>query len=618
MRRAQRLFLLLAISPLAGVTAQAGPLKRTLIDSFVTSSRVAAAVPVFNRQRIYYVLSPDTLMLYDIASKRFRQIGIGQWGGLNLSRNGDLLVFSRQAEGTKTSFIWTLPVNPVTGLPTGPVRRASMSPGNDPAISADGRWIAFVADSDFRRLTVIPAAGGRERDLLHGSGTLSDITWADNDAQLFFTCYNCTTPKQDDVVQRISASGGAPVTIDDRDVYLEGVSPDGARVLVGESSWPWREPIVLDRNGKGIPTNAIDTAYITHNTLGWLSATQALEWGSYQLSGLMSLGIDGGTPREVIPASVEIGRVSWSSDGTRFAALHSRDRAELLIASGDGANRRIVPLPTGICCASLAWSPDSRSIVVSGWGAGQRGRIVVVDATTGAVHLPPTSGFGLENPRWKSDSKHLLYFSGEMSDSGSVRTIHETSVDGPDRLIRTLPRRFNGNSIFASDTTAIAVSGPATYLYSLTSDRTVSLYQYQGGTPTVSPHGDLIVTWPKQRNAMGGARRTAEVISLTGTHVTTISFPGIVVQDHFTFTPDQRSVIGTGLLVDGKCCVVYQGFLDGTPTKVLTGDYSSARFTGLAISPDGRTLLYPTTGLWVTVLKAVEALNATKTAAPRE
>ena len=590
------LFTTLSLLPLSTAAAQVARLHHEPIDSIKDGCNPNLA-PVFNRNRFYLLICPDTLALYDINSKRMTRLGAGGWAGLVVSHDGSFLAFSRRMDGGKTPYIWTLPLNPASGMPSGPPRRASMSSGNAPAISPDGKSIAFATDSDHTRLTVVPAVGGQERDLYKGPGDVWNVSWARNGATIYFASSN-PAPSGPDEIIRVSASGGTAMRIKGDDVWFNGLSADGNHLLAEETQWPY-DDLVLDTLGHRLTPTLRDTM----GGPGWdgigpdrrLAPDVVLAGNKTTPTILREFNFE--TMRiDAIPlpeVSYAYRDIQWSPDGKRFAAIqHDRGMA-IVIASSNGTREFSTPTDYGWLGARLAWSPDGARLAYLTGLVGQTNHLMVKDIGAGTLKELPVSGMQVWAMRWTADGRRILYASAEPSDSGNGREVGETGIDGRTHVVRRLNDRHLEVSVFASDTTVIATNDSAAFVVSLASGSIRHIYGKRTGMPIVSPRGDLVAMRPLGK---AGTPYQIEILRLDGTPVTTVTFPSTVGnggRDNVVFAPDGKSLIATGRQTGG-CCVVYQGYLDGQPSRKLFDAPSASGPPNLGFSPDGRRLVYST------------------------
>ncbi len=599
---------MLALIPILG-QGQAPAATPRLLGSMVTAGGVFDVAPTPDGRRLYYKLA-DSVFLYDLASRQSTRVTTGSriWR-LVVSRQQDQLAYSREGSTSGESHIWTLPLDPRTGLASGPARRASMSTGDYPAFSPDGKSIAFVAN--LTRLTVIPASGGRERVVAEGTTHPVSLAWSPDGKWLYYR-----NDPGEGYLERIAIAGGTPVRISEVDESRPGLSPDGSMLAFSTSARPWVVD-VTDLSGKRL-------GEITgmSGDRRWSSPTSIVQWTSVQANALRSLSLDGGTIREVLPWTLHVREVAWAPDGRQFAAITEADAgASVVIASSDGSTRRSVALGVGQKARDLSWSPDGRRLVVA---AGDSIRFLIIDVATRSVRSLPTSGL-VDRPHWSADSKRVIYVSGTRRTSGGVRTVRNMTLDGRDVLVREIDRGIDNlqgvtddwswiyaddwSMWFASDTAVIVKRGDSTDVVSLKTGRSIRLLERRSATPSVSPRGDMVVLRP-----LGPRVGRFEFVTAGGRHVSTVETPngrhGPYILRRALLTPGGESIIfSSGVLAEqDRCCQILISRLDGTSERRLVDlsgqDYNQAPY--MALSPDGRTLLFTVGGPYVTTFQAFD------------
>jgi Tol biopolymer transport system component len=122
--------------------------------------------------------------------------------------------------------------------------------------------------------------------------------------------------------------------------------------------------------------------------------------------------------------------VSFSPDGKEFAFVRGfpdEGKSAVIVASSDGSKQRAIATrkrPLQFPLEGIAWSPDGRSIAVTGANASQlRGDIVVVDVATGSERVLPT-------PDWRQVSRVAWLPDG----SGILATAQESAAEASSQV----------------------------------------------------------------------------------------------------------------------------------------------------------------------------------------
>jgi len=573
-------------------------------------------VATLNGRRLYYVDTSPALWLYDVGTQRSTKVATGEVDEPSVSAQGNRIVFKRTGEGTgEDQEIWTIPLDPRSGLATGPARRASTGIGTDPSVSPDGKWIAFASRVGQYHLAIIPAEGGAERVLLNGLQHVAVISWSPDQRWLYFNVAFPGSPER--TVQRIAVAGGKPeVVVRGKGDWWAGLSPNGAVIAPYVRSSRLNASLALmDASGKqqlGQIRNPVPDA--------WLSPTEMLLWEGHRLHPLKSLSLADGKVRQLLPARYDIRTPSWAPDGKSFAVLgwsrlpgtDDGVRARtvtLLIASADGSNLRSIPVSHQHKETQVVWSPDGRWIAMTkAFGIG----IQVVEVATGKVRQLRTAvGSDIYGLRWTADSKHVRYHYAppDPSRPGTNRSIYrKVGLDGSDALVFDIGfMPWGGRHL--SDTTDVFWDSLGTYVLSLPSNRSVKLWPGPGG-PNGSTSGELVAMTPPgwvPGDTAVRTSRTVEVMTSAGQLVASVVFPTrpVIGRSGFlSFTPDGKHLLAWGWNEAMKgCCMLYLAPIDGGPVRTIA-QFDGKGIPAMALSPDGKTLLYSgegttfRTGVW--------------------
>ena len=217
-----------------------------------------------------------------------------------------------------------------------------------PRFSPDGASIAFLRfdGKERRQIRLVPARGGRARQLTHLPGGVIELVWAPNSQAL---------------------------------VLVSDVDPD-------------RVPD--DQDSKAGPrVRVVRRIQYRADTIGWRGDAHRH---------LFTVGVDGGEPRQLTDGDWDDGAPVWSPDGSRVAFISARreDRDlvsfnEVYVVAAGGGEPEL--WSAGLSSvAAVAWSPDSSSLVVVGSddddvGAGWQGRLFVLKPGEAPVRLTDDS-----------------------------------------------------------------------------------------------------------------------------------------------------------------------------------------------------------------------------------
>jgi dipeptidyl aminopeptidase/acylaminoacyl peptidase len=256
-----------------------------------------------------------------------------------------------------------------------------------PAVSPDGRWIAFLSDrgdEDAKtQVWVMPSDGGEADALTKFPGGVSDFDWAPDSARLAVIAHD----------------------------------PERAE---GEEEPKQPEPIVIDRH------------YFKEDAVGWVTDKRQHLY-LFEIAGRKATQLTSGANDEHVPA--------WSPDGTRIAYVtkrgsdpdrHSNWDIYVVEARAGSTERQLTRFPGADNDPSWesrpAWSPDGRKIayVSSGedtWIYYAPWSLAVIDVESGAVTRPAGVETFHTHPQFTPDGSAVLALA-----EGS-RVMHVTRID---------------------------------------------------------------------------------------------------------------------------------------------------------------------------------------------
>ena len=177
---------------------------------------------------------PDSIVAYDLTTKRSTLVAHGWWPELAITRAGDRIAYGHPTEDRKTGHIWTLSINPTTGTAVGPARQVTTGLGHTASFSPDGKFLTFEIHpppSDSSRphsqLAVVPTVGGTERIIGTFPGGIGALGWSD-DGQWVFA-------KAQGTLLRVPVNGGASQVVLSYTGGAPIVSSDGQLLLYNPS-----------------------------------------------------------------------------------------------------------------------------------------------------------------------------------------------------------------------------------------------------------------------------------------------------------------------------------------------------------------------------------------------
>src|ERR1043166_8565179 len=148
------------------------------------------------------------LRRYDRTTKQWASLGKTIMGGqVHWSPNGRFLSYVRKDEKGK-NFVWVVPMDTATGLPSGPERRVSLRHGVGAVWSLDSRQLAFANRASGRfSLVVVPFNGGTERVVTSIEGQGQGPLWSPDGRYLYATMVPTGAVNR---LVRVPIAGGHP------------------------------------------------------------------------------------------------------------------------------------------------------------------------------------------------------------------------------------------------------------------------------------------------------------------------------------------------------------------------------------------------------------------------
>lgn len=186
-----------------------------------------------------------------------------------------------------------------------------------PAISPDGRSLAFVADqTGNRQIWVRLVAGGAPLQITHGTEDHLFPRWSHDAASLFYYVPPASTEAQG-TLWEISALGGAPRPLCSS-VSGADVSHDGKKLAFFRFNQDRVELVVTDRDG----SNSRIVARL-NSEFGYLYPRWSPDdrWLAYQTSIILAdklfvVPTAGGEPKELASEWMQLGGLAWLPDGS--------------------------------------------------------------------------------------------------------------------------------------------------------------------------------------------------------------------------------------------------------------------------------------------------------------
>jgi TolB protein len=278
--------------------------------------------------------------------------------------------------------------------PTGSQRVSEAIGGGTPAVSPDGRQIAFISDRDgTQQVYVITDNGSGLLRLTTMSGPKSPPSWSSDGQRVLFSTTAGDTAKlfsikrDGSVLRQIAAvAGRSPVlSRDEREVLF--TSGGFTRSILNISALDGADRRAISDSSAGIFNHVFspDGGRVAYSRLDQSHAIQV--W---------TVNSDGSNARAVTQFEEADGRAqwpAWSSDGTRMAIqvdLPNREHPELstsciwVIDLTTGGAQRLAPHAQAYLDETPSWFPDGKRIAFQSNRSGRMEVWVMYSDGTGA------------------------------------------------------------------------------------------------------------------------------------------------------------------------------------------------------------------------------------------
>jgi dipeptidyl aminopeptidase/acylaminoacyl peptidase len=323
---------------------------------------------------------------------------------------------------------------------------------SEPAISPDGRWVAYtLAQPDLaanridRNIWIVSAAGDSQPRQLTRSGSDARPQWSPDGQQLAFVSSRTGTEE----IYLLSLSGGeaTPLTSLSTGAGNEQWSPDGRSMAFTSAVYPDCPDDACNRQRD----DAKQKDQVKARSYDHLLFRHWTHWSDGKRSHLFVVAAAGGTPHDLTPGADydvppdergDAADIAFSPDSNEICFTAVTDRPEatstnadlfVVPANGSGKPVRITTNPG--FDGHPDYSPDGRYIafhaqLTAGYES-DRWRLMLYDRTTRKISdLTENFDRSVQQPTWAPNS-HTIYF---LAEDEAEQPIYSVNITGADPL----------------------------------------------------------------------------------------------------------------------------------------------------------------------------------------
>lgn len=532
-------------------------------------------------------------------------------------------------DGTQVAFAWNGEKQDnwdiyVKQIGVEPPYRLTNDPAIDysPAWSPDGRLIAFLRDLPPGKTAImlIPQRGGSERILAEVNGSLQGLpygpylSWTPDSKWLLGTTFAFGQHGRGLRLYSTETGEQRPLTnppIEEIGDTAPAVSPDG-RTLVFSRASPdfYNVTLWLLHLGEGYQPlgkeEKVQTGNMTNVGAAWLPDDGEFVFGSGTGTnfGLWRIALSNGA----IPKRINLDASNASSPaisrlGNRLAFTTEQSDLNIWRVDLKGPGQELGKPFRFISSTQLemypAYSPDGRRIAFMSQRSGTTEIWLCDSDGSKAAQLTSFGGAAIYGPSWSPDSQNIAFTAAQKGMKDDVYSI--SANGGAPRRLTTHPAEdkwpywsHDGKWIYFSSTRS---GREEIWKMPSNGGEAVQITRNSGDVPQESPDGKFLYYmkgWPDAvsvwRAAVDGNQEVNVLDSVHSEGQWAVGKEGI----YFFRTPDKI----------GHSDICFYEFATGQIRKVLT--IQRPVNNHIAVSPDGRTILYPQSDESGSVLMLVE------------
>ena len=580
---------------------------REIINVFPGTAAVEQFVMASDSARTYYRQVTSGVWMYDRNAKTTTRVLDAVVWDLTLAPTKNAIAYTKLGDNARDQYVWVLPLSATTGLASGKERRVSMHAGDVPSISPDGKLLAFARDDETgvgQTVMMVPIAGGTEHVVAASQPSgINHIRWAPDGKTLYFgvnapvpfTCAeSCLTGARESrpssTIRRVSATGGTIATVAMVGTPGPGLSPDG-KFMVFADSGVQRRMVVADRDGNRLKTFGVSSSQAI---AGWAGSSTLLTLATGQVRRLRAVSLPDGASRVLSQSNDFIFLPSWTPDSKSVSVnRYGANGCELSVMNADGSPQRTISISKTGGCANVAWTSDRRWVVfVLQTESNAKPVLTAIDVSTGQSKTLRT--FNDNSVQWMLDRDVVVFNETVRDANGSRRAIWQIDIMGNAKLLREMAVESGTSlTLVDRDRAIIARTSPRDFrMMTFATGEMQPLAAVPSGVASPRPTLSVNREWMGFLTGTDNTQlKKVQLVKLDGRERRTVDLS-------FSADGDMNMLVmpaGTGVVVGERRA-------PGRPGNVYFANASvkgaNKLFTymgqqaELALSPDGRTVLY--------------------------